>query len=521
MTRPIALVVATALLGGCSLIPDYVRPALPVSPTYPTGPAYQDATLTPSQAKRSADTIGWREFFPDQRLQALIAIAINNNRNLRVAILNVAKAQAQYRVQRADLFPHISLSGVGEYGTLPEQTSIASSGAGGGRGGGGGGGGGAASGVTGGSTAIASAPTSVTTTGGQHISYRYYNVGLGFTAFELDLFGRLRSLSSEAFEQYLSTAETARSTQISLVAEVASAYVTVLADDALLKITQDTVKSEQAAFDLTNTLFTGGATTLLSVRQAQTALEQANANLSLYTRQRAQDENALVLLLGQPVPGDLPPGRSLDEQDLLANLPAGLPSDLLLRRPDIVAAEHDLLAANASIGAARAAFFPSITLTSSGGVAGSQLSRLFTGGGLNWSFAPQLNLPIFTAGQNQGNLDLAKIQTKIQVAQYEQTIQTAFREVSDALAGRATYIDQVQSQQRLVDAAADSLRLSLMRFRAGVDAFLPVLQAQQTLYPAQQTLLSLKQAQLTNTINLYKALGGGISENSVPRTASE
>ena len=339
-------------------------------------------------------------------------------------------------------------------------------------------------------------------------------------AFELDLFGRLRSLSSEAFEQYLGTAETARSTQISLVAEVASAYMTILADDALLKITQETVDSEQAAFDLTNTLFNGGATTLLSVRQAQTALEQARANLSLYTRQRAQDENALVLLLGQPVPPNLPPGRALDQQDLLTNLQQGLPSDLLLRRPDIVAAEHNLLAANASIGAARAAFFPSITLTSSGGVAGSQLSKLFTGGGLTWSFSPQLNLPIFTAGQNQGNLDLAKVQTNIQVAQYEQTIQTAFREVSDALAGRTTYVDQVQSQQRLVDAAADSLRLSLMRFRAGVDAFLPVLQAQQTLYPAQQTLLSLKQAQLTNTINLYKALGGGTSENGDVPVAS-
>ena len=513
MTRRIALLVATSLLSGCMLIPDYFRPALPVSPAYPVGPAYQSSTLTPLQASRSADTIGWREFFPDQRLQALIAIAINNNRNLRVAVLNVANAQAQYRVQRSDLFPHINLSGIGEYGTLPEQTSITSSA-------GGGGGGGAASSVTGATnatSAVATAPTSVTTTGGQHISYRYYNVGLGFTAFELDLFGRLRSLTTEAFEQYLGTAETARSTQISLVAEVASAYITLLADDGLLSITRQTVDSEQAAYDLTNTQFTGGTTTLLSVRQAQTSLEQAKANLSLYTRQRAQDENALVLLLGQPLPADLPPGRSLDEQDLMTGLQVGLPSDLLLRRPDIVAAEHNLLAANASIGAARAAFFPSITLTSSGGVAGSQLSRLFTGGGLTWSFSPQLNLPIFTAGQNQGNLDVAKAQTNIQVAQYEQTIQTAFREVADALAGRTTYVDQVQSQQRLVDAAADTLRLSLMRFRAGVDSFLPVLQAQQTLYPAQQTLLSLKQAQLTNTVNLYKALGGGISEAGVLR----
>lgn len=506
MSRRFALLAAVATLGGCTLIPDYFRPDLPVTPAYPTGPAYTDTRLPTAQTGPAAVTVGWREFFPDRRLQALIAIALPNNRNLRVAALNVARAQAQFRVQRSDLFPHISLSGIGQYGTLPESTSITSTGSGAGAG--------AGAGATSGANAVARSPTSLLTTAPTHISYRYYNVGLGFAAYELDLFGRLRSLSTQAFEQYLSTAETARSTQISLVAEVASAYLSTVVDAALLQITEDTVKSEQSAYDLTNTQFQGGITTLLSVRQAQTTLENAKANLSLYTRQAAQDENALVLLLGQPVPADLPPGRGLDQQDLLSNLNAGLPSDLLLQRPDIMAAEHTLLSANASIGAARAAFFPSISLTTSGGVAGNQLSRLFTGGGLTWSFSPQLNLPIFTAGQNQGNLDLAKTEKNIDIAQYEQTIQTAFREVSDALAGRATYVDQVQSQQRLVDAAADSLRLSLLRFRAGVDSFLPVLQAQQTLYPAQQTLLSLKQAQLTNLINLYKALGGGLSETS-------
>lgn len=505
------MLLGAALLGGCTLIPDYLRPGLPVSATYPTGPAYKDANLTPEQAMRSAASTGWREFFTDARLQALISIALRNNRNLRIAVLNVAAAQAQYRVQRSDLFPHISLSGIGDYGTLPASTTIPSSGFGGG-------GGGAASTAAAGGTSsgVAAAPTSVSSTGAQHTSYRYYNVGLGFASYELDLFGRLRSLSAQAFEQYLAQVETARSTQISLVAEVASAYLTVLADQSLLKITQDTVASEQQAYDLTNTQFKGGYTTLLSVRQAETALDQAKANLSLYTRQAAQDENALVLLLGQPMPSDLPLGRDLEHQDLVANLDAGLPSDLLLRRPDIVSAEHSLLAANANIGAARAAFFPSISLTGSGGVAGSQLSRLFTAGGLSWSFAPQINIPIFTAGQNQGTLDLVKIQKNIQIATYEQTIQTAFREVSDALAGRATYVDQIQSQQRLVDAAADSLRLSMMRFRAGVDSFLPVLQAQQTLYPAQQTLLSLRQAELTNLINLYKALGGGLAETRSP-----
>ena len=513
---------ALLLMGGCTLIPDYDQPPLPVTATYPGGPAYEDPNLTAEQAIQSADTIGWRDFFPDRRMQALIEIAIRNNRNLRIAALNVAAAQAQYRVQRSDLFPHISLSGIGQYGTLPERTSIASGGAGSGGGAASGGAASsgasttaAASGVT--PSAVASSPTSVTATGGQHISYRYYNVGLGFASYELDLFGRLRSLSTQAFETFLSNAETARSTQISLIAEVASAYLTVEADRELLRITNETVKSEQDAYNLTQQQFRGGTTTLLSVRQAETALETAKANIPLYTRQAAVDENALVLLLGQPLPTNLPPGRDLDHQDLLANLSAGLPSELLLRRPDIVAAEHSLLSANASIGAARAAFFPSITLTTSGGVAGSQLARLFTAGGLTYSFAPQINLPIFTAGQNQGNLDLAKVQKNIQIATYEQTIQTAFREVSDALAGRQTYVDQVAAQQRLVDAAADSLRLSLLRFRGGVDSFLPVLQAQQSLYPAQQNLLSLKQAQLTNYINLYKALGGGLSDTTVPQ----
>jgi multidrug efflux system outer membrane protein len=289
----------------------------------------------------------------------------------------------------------------------------------------------------------------------------------------------------------------------------------VLADQALLKVTQDTLTSETDSYNLTNAMFKRGTTTLLSLRQAETAVDTARANLALYTRQSAQDENALVLLLGEPMPADLPAGKGLDNQGLLSDLPAGLPSDLLFRRPDVVAAEHNLIAANANIGAARAAFFPSISLTASGGVAGSQLNQLFTSAGTTWSFTPQINIPIFTAGQNQGNLDLAKVQKNIQVAQYEKTIQTAFREVSDALAARTTYIDQVRAQQQLVDAAADSVRLSTMLFKAGVDNYLPVLTAEQTLYPAQQTLLSLKLAQLANLVTLYKALGGGWNERTI------
>ncbi len=496
-----AAVCLAALLGGCSLIPDYLRPDLPVAESYPTGGAYRSAKQTPEQAAIAADAIGWREFFTDPRLQQLIDIAIRNNRDLRVAVLNVAAAQAQFRVQRADLFPHISLSNLAEYGQLPESSSIPTSGTGAGA-------------PTGGSTVTA--PTSTSQSGPKHTSYRYYSSGIGFTSYELDVFGRLRSLSEQAFEQYLGYEASARSSQISLVAEVATGYLAVLADQALLNITRETVASEQQNYDLTNAMVQGGTSTLLSLRQAETALDTAKANLALYARQAAQDENALVLLLGQPLPADLPVGNGLDQQALMSDLPSGLPSDVLLRRPDVIAAEHNLIAANANIGAARAAFFPSVTLTGSGGVGGSQLSRLFTAGGLTWSFAPQINVPIFTAGQNQGNLDLAKIQKNVQVATYEKTIQTAFREVSDALAARGTYIDQVAAQQQLVDAAADSLRLSTLRFRSGVDNYLPVLTAQQTLYSAQQQLLSLKQAQLANLVTLYKALGGGWNEHTPP-----
>jgi multidrug efflux system outer membrane protein len=489
----LALTLAATLLSGCSLIPDYLRPGLPVSSTYPGM-----ANGNPNQ--KSADQIGWRDFFQDPALQRLIDIALQNNRDLRVAVLNVAQAQAQYRSQRADLFPHIDLTGSGAFGTLPASTTIPT------------GPGGSVGGATG---ASGSTISSTSTTGPQHTSYRYYTTGLGFTSYELDLFGHVRSLSAQAFEQALGYDETRISTQITLVSEVAIGYLTVLADRELLRLTRETVDSENRSLDLTRRTLSGGTNTLLAVRQAETAVDTARANLSLYARQEAQDVDALVLLLGQPLPADLPQGRSLTDQGMLADIPAGLPSDLLIRRPDIRAAEHNLLAANANIGAARAAFFPSITLTASGGVAGSQLSRLFTGGATTFSFAPQINIPIFTAGQNQANLDLAKVQKNIQVAQYEKAIQTAFKEVSDGLVGRSTYVDQVRDQQALVDAAADSLRLSQLRFKAGVDTFLPVLDAQRTLYSAQQNLLTLRQAQLANTVTLYKALGGGWTDRVV------
>ncbi len=491
MRRLVPLLAAASVLSGCSLIPDYLRPDAPVDASYPEGPAYPVAT----ESGVAADALGWRDFFGDPALQKLIEAALQNNRDLRVAALNIETAQAQYRIQHSDLFPHIDVTGGAEIEKIPGGSALSFGG------------------LTGGAGSAA-ASTSQIPTGSQASYFRFYNAGIGFTNYELDLFGRIRSLSEQAFELYLANDETRRSAQISLIAEVAGAYFAVLADRDLVHLTDETLKSENASYDLAKLQLNGGTATALAARQAETAVDTARASLVQYTRQEAQDENALVLLLGQPMPADLPQGKGLDNQGMVADLPAGLPSDLLARRPDVAAAEHQLLSANANIGAARAAFFPSISLTASDGVSSTKLSQLFTAGAQTWSFAPQITIPIFTAGQNQANLDLAKLEKNIQVAQYEKAIQTAFREVADALASRGTYGNQVKAQQDLVDATADSLKLSEMRFKAGVDSYLPVLDAERSLYTAQQGLLSLKQAQLTQQATLYKALGGGWLERT-------
>jgi multidrug efflux system outer membrane protein len=473
---------AAMLLAGCNLAPDYLRPAAPVPNAWPEGEAYQ----------LSADAIGWRDFMRDPRLQQLVEIALTNNRDLRVAALNIEAAQAQFRSTRANLFPF--LDGGADYTAQRLPSDLAS---------------GAASRSSGG--------------GGRSnagINTRSYQVGLGVTAFELDLFGRLRNTSESAFQSYLSYVETRRSAQISLVAQVAQAYLAVLADRELLKLTRQTLASQEASLNLTRASVQGGAANALTLRQAETSVEQARANLAGYTRQAAQDENALALLLGQPVPRELLGGDSLHEGALLADLPAGLPSQVLLQRPDVLAAERSLLAANANIGAARAAFFPSLSLTGNFGTASSSLSNLFSAGSAAWSFAPQLTVPIFAAGANQAGLDLAKVQKNIYVAQYERAIQSAFREVADALAARGTYDSQIQAQQALTNAYADAYRLSELRFRSGVDNYLTALDAQRELYSAQQQLIVLRQQRLTNLVTLYKVLGGGWNERSPALTAA-
>jgi len=489
MSRFAVLLVATALTG-CSLDPDDARGPAPIAAQYPVGPAYQPDG---GGADRNADKIGWRDFFTDQRLQALIALAIANNRDLRIAALNVGIAQAQYRVQRADLFPSIAATASGDYEQLPASTTVPTT---------------SSSGTVSAGTATGSTQN---LTGGAagHQMYRYTSVGVGFTSYELDLFGRLQSLTRAEFELYLGQEEKRRSAQITLVAEVATDYLTLLADQELLRLSEDTLASQVDSLRLTKMMLAGGDTTLLSVRQIEQQVDTASANCALYTRQVAQDENALTLLLGAAIPADLPPGNGLDGQRLLADLPAGLPSDLLTRRPDILAAEHTLQSDNANIGAARAAFFPSITLTASDGVASNSFNHLFSGGATTWLFSPQINLPIFTWGKNQGNLDVAKLTREQDLASYDKAIQTAFREVSDGLAARGTYGRQLQAEQALAEAASDSYRLAMMRFHAGLDTFLTALDSQRTLYSAQQDLVTIRQAQLTNLVTLYKVLGGG------------
>jgi multidrug efflux system outer membrane protein len=454
-----------------------------INQQWPQGPAYDaapgaEAGSVAAQPAATAD-IGWRDFFTDPLLQKLIELALQYNPDAQIAALNVAAAQAQYRIQRADLFPAISATGIEEVEKYPP--SVAGIVTGGGR--------------------------------GSDIA-RYYDVGLGFTSYEIDLFGRIRSLDHQRLQQYFAAIETQRAAQISLVAELASIYLGWFADQELLDITADTLKSQEASYKLTKMSYDGGVASALDLRQAETALDTARANLAQYTRQVAQDQDQLVLL-GIPLPPDLPQGVKFDDQKFLEDLPPGLPSDLLQRRPDIVAAERNLIAANANIGAARAAFFPSLTLTGSYGTASTQLSGLFQGGSTAWTFSPQINLPIFAAGANVAALDAAKVAKSIEIAQYQKAIQGAFLEVTNALAGRRTLDDQLAADQALLEASSDAYRLAQMRYRNGVDSYLTVLDSERALYAAQQGLVAVKLARLQNLVTLYKALGGGWSEHSV------
>jgi multidrug efflux system outer membrane protein len=460
-----------AFLVACTLEPHFHRPPAPVPPL--EGGPRQGPTAT---------EIGWQEFFPDPQLQLLIALALANNRDLRVAALDVQSAQARYRIQRADLFPTIDASALEEVEEFPNGILGTPSGPGGG--------------------------SSASGTGGTTL--RFYDVGIGFTSYELDFFGRIRSLNHAALQQYFSYGETRRSVELTLVAEVASAYLSVLADQTLLDITRDTLNTQDESYALTQRSFDGGTTTELALRQAETTVDTARAELAQYKQAFAQDRDALQLLLGASMPDSIDFSRGLDRDTVVAELEEGIPSDVLVRRPDVLAAEHQLRAANAQIGAARAAFLPAITLTGSFGTASPELSGLFSEGSRAWTFSPQISVPIFAGGANVANLEATKLARDTALAQYEKSIQIAFREVADALAARQTLDEQLAAQHALVAASTVAYRLEDMRYRGGVDSYLSALDAQRALYSAQQQLQNVRLTRLQNLVTLYKALGGGL-----------
>jgi multidrug efflux system outer membrane protein len=472
----VSLAMISTTLIGCSLEPDYHRPALPVTGTYPTGPASEAVSGKPAQA--AAADLGWRDFFNDPVSAQLIAFSLANNRDLRVAALNIEVASAQYGVDRASLFPAINGTAGLERSATPGDVS----------------------GLSGTS------------------NIRDYSLSLGTVSWELDFFGKIRSKARAGYDAFLSDEQTRESTQIMLISSVDSEYLTWLADRDSLTIAQNTVSAQQDSVQLTELEASTGTGTALDVAQAQTTLFSAEASEAQYTRQIAQDMDEIVLLAGAPIPDPLlaqmqnVPG--LEAVPAFPVLPAGLPSDLLERRPDIRAAEYTLLGANANIGAARAAFFPSISLTANDGTASDRLGGLFGAMSGSWLFEPEISVPIFAGGENRANLDIANAQKKIDIADYEKTIESAFHDVADALAGRSTYQAQVGAETALVEADQKYYDLANMRFKAGVDSYLNVLVARNSLFTAQLTLVSLKLSAMQNDETLYKALGGGWEENS-------
>ncbi|CAM8649832.1 TolC Outer membrane protein [Comamonadaceae bacterium] len=455
----LATLSAALWLAGCSFIPTFSRPEAPVAP------AFTAVTATPAADAKAASDLEWQSFFTDARLKRLIELSLANNRDLRVAALNIDATRAKLQLARADQLPTVNAGINGSRGP-------ASSGA-------------------------------ITSS---------YTAGLSVTAYELDFFGRVRALSQAAQSQLLATEEARKTVQISLIASVANTYLTLLADDELLRVTRETLKTRQESLRLMQLKYDNEAASKLDLSTAQSLLEAAKVSLAQQIRQRATDESALVLLVGQPLPTDLPPGLGLAEQRFVSDLPAGVPSELLVRRPDVRQAEQNLLALNANIGAARAAFFPKITLTASAGVASSDLDTLFSNGTSAWTFVPQLLMPIFDAGRNRANLETAKVNKDIAIAQYEKAIQTGFKEVADALAGRATLSEQLQAQTAQLAATQTTMQLTDLRFKAGAASSFDVLEAQRSLFTAQQAQVQVQALQLQNLVTLYKVLGGGWTE---------
>jgi multidrug efflux system outer membrane protein len=461
--RLVLLLGAALAASGCTMIPKYNRPSPPVPPAWP-----ESATPVNGAPGIAAAETHWREFFTDGRLAGVIELALANNRDLRVTTLTVEKVQALYRIQRSQLFPTVGVLATGERYRIPAKET---------------------------DDGVAKTTTA-------------YSVNLGTTSWELDLFGRIRSLKASTLEQYLATQQARRAAQISLVAAVAADWLALAADTESRELARATLEAQQSSYELLQRSRDAGIVSDLDVSQAKTQVETARAALASFEGRIAVDRHTLDLLAGTTVPVDLLPDRlgDVSEAKLLS---AGLPSEVLLARPDILGAEHRLKAANASIGAARAAFFPRISLTAAVGTTSSELSSLFGSGTGTWTFVPQIVAPLFTGGFNKANLDATKLDRAIAVAQYERAIQGAFAEVSDGLALRTTLVAQREAQQALVDALTATFRLSDARYKAGIDSYLSVLVAQRSLFAGQQALINVRFAEQANLVTLYKVLGGG------------
>ncbi len=463
---PAILAMGMLLLGCAALEPKYHRPSEPVPTAWPTGPAYGPPAAT--------SITNWRELFPDPKLRRVIAQALANSRNLKVAIAQIQASRAQYHVQRAALLPTINGSATPSFGR-----------------------------------SYSGLPPAL---GAAYETYSDYSASVGTTSYELDLFGRVRSLTKAALESYLATDAARQSTQISLIAEVGTDYLTYAADSSLLAVSRSTVKSAQSTVDLARKRLASGVYSQLDVSAAETIVEQANDDVARYVTQVAQDLNALTLAVGAPVaPEDLPTGVD-DPAVHLGTAASALGSEILLQRPDVREAEHTLRSANANIGAARAAFFPKITLTGSGGSETASLASLFAPGSGVWSFGPTITVPIFDGGVNKGNLDYARAEDRVDLALYEQAIQTAFREVADALAQHGTIAERLRAQNAQVAAAAESLKLARALYARGSDSYLDVLTAERTFYTAQQSLIAVQLIAQDNIVTLYKVLGGSLTD---------
>jgi multidrug efflux system outer membrane protein len=460
---PVAFTLVATMVGCVSMAPKYRTPEAPVSPAWPEGPSYK-----PAPAGTPATELPWQAFYVDAGLRKVLDLALVHNRDLRIAALNTEKARAYYRIQRADLLPAVNVVGQGTRQRLPASVS----------------------GV------------------GQSIVAEQDAVTVGISAWELDLFGRVRSLKNRALETYLATEQARNAMQTSLLAEVASLYLTLAADREGLKLAQETLASQEASYKLVQRRFEVGASSEIDARRAQVGVETARGDVARYTRTVAMDQNALNLAVGTPVPAELLP-EQLGAVTALKDITPGLPSEVLTRRPDIRMAENQLKAANANIGAARAAFFPRISLTTGLGTMANDLTGLFKTGSDTWSFTPQVVLPIFDTGARWSSLKAANADRDIALAQYEKAIQSAFREVADTLALRGTLDDQLAAQEALTQALERTHSLATARYAAGLDGYLSVLDAQRSLYGAQQALLTLRRARYANLVTLYKVLGGG------------